>query len=81
MSTPPQDPVAIGLRLGRHRAALTELPLLISEHPLRGQPVHLVMTALHRVGRRAKAPTAYQDQRHRRLRRGSPRRNSRSHDT
>ncbi|MEV4090120.1 BTAD domain-containing putative transcriptional regulator, partial [Nonomuraea fuscirosea] len=67
VSTPPQDPVATGLRLSRHRAALTELPLLISEHPLQGRPVHLVMTALHRDGRRAEAPAAYRDLRHRLL--------------
>ncbi|MEV1004907.1 BTAD domain-containing putative transcriptional regulator [Nonomuraea sp. NPDC050202] len=57
----PAGPRRDRLRLGRHRAALTELPLLISEHPLRGRPVHLLMMALHRDGRRAEAPAAYRD--------------------
>ncbi|MDP4511546.1 AfsR/SARP family transcriptional regulator [Nonomuraea turcica] len=53
--------IAIDLRLGRHRQALAELPLLISEHPLRERLVHLAMVALRQDGRRAAALAAYRD--------------------
>ncbi|WP_188196064.1 AfsR/SARP family transcriptional regulator [Nonomuraea sp. SYSU D8015] len=57
--------IAIDLRLGRHRESLVELPLLISEHPLRERLVHLLMVALHQDGRRAAALEAYRDLRQR----------------
>ncbi|MGW4966886.1 BTAD domain-containing putative transcriptional regulator, partial [Nonomuraea sp. NPDC004186] len=53
--------VAIDLRLGRHREAVAELALLISEHPLRERLVKLMMVALCQDGRRAAALAAYRD--------------------
>ncbi|MEU6714365.1 BTAD domain-containing putative transcriptional regulator [Nonomuraea sp. NPDC046802] len=50
-----EERVAVDLRLGRHREWLAELPVLMSEHPLRERLAELMMTALHQVGRRAAA--------------------------
>ncbi|MDP4511537.1 AfsR/SARP family transcriptional regulator [Nonomuraea turcica] len=60
-----EERIAIDIGLGRHRAVLAELPLLIGEHPLRERLVGLTMMALHRDGRRADALAAYRDLRQR----------------
>jgi DNA-binding SARP family transcriptional activator len=44
---------------GEHSQVVAELTVLVAEHPLRERPVELLMTALHRGGRRAEALAAY----------------------
>jgi DNA-binding SARP family transcriptional activator len=46
---------AVDLRLGAHHEVAAELSLLVAEHPLRERLAGLLMTALHRCGRRAEA--------------------------
>ncbi len=51
-----QAQVAAGL----HEAVIGELTALVAEHPLRERPHWLLMSALHRAGRRAEALAAYE---------------------
>lgn len=48
------------LDLGRHDVVVPELGALTVDRPLRERPWELLMTALHRAGRRAEALDAYQ---------------------
>lgn len=58
-----EERIAIDLRCGHHRESLVELPMLLSEHPLRERLVYLMMTALHHDGRRAAALEVFRDAR------------------
>ncbi|MEU6711286.1 BTAD domain-containing putative transcriptional regulator [Nonomuraea sp. NPDC046802] len=58
-----EERLTIGLRAGRHREVLAELPMLMSEHPLRERPAYLMMAALHQDGRRAAALEVFRDMR------------------
>ncbi|GLW12784.1 regulatory protein AfsR [Microtetraspora sp. NBRC 13810] len=58
-----EERIAADLRCGRHREPLAELPMLLSEDPLRERLVYLLMTALHQDGRRAAALEVYRDAR------------------
>ncbi|MFC7592063.1 ATP-binding protein [Nonomuraea antimicrobica] len=58
-----EDRIAADLRCGRHRELLAELPMLLSEHPVRERLVHLTMMALHQDGQRAAALEVFHDAR------------------
>ncbi|MEV1173860.1 BTAD domain-containing putative transcriptional regulator [Nonomuraea sp. NPDC049784] len=58
-----EERIAIDLRSGRHRELLAELPMLLSEHPLRERLAYLMMTALYQNGRRAAALEVFRDAR------------------
>ncbi|MFF4268790.1 BTAD domain-containing putative transcriptional regulator [Streptomyces sp. NPDC001536] len=51
------------LEAGRVRDAIRELTSLVIEHPLRERAASLLMTALHRSGRRGDALTVFRDTR------------------
>ncbi|MCW8381395.1 AfsR/SARP family transcriptional regulator [Streptomyces justiciae] len=51
------------LETGRVRDAIRELTSLVVEHPLRERAASLLMTALHREGRRGDALTVFRDTR------------------
>jgi DNA-binding NarL/FixJ family response regulator/DNA-binding SARP family transcriptional activator len=54
-----EDRVDARMRLGRHRAALDELPGLVARHPLRERLAGQLMLALHRDGRTGEALAVY----------------------
>lgn len=56
-----EERLTISLRTGRHREVLAEVPMLMSEHPLRERPAYLMMAALHQDGRRAAALEVFRD--------------------
>ncbi|SDJ43752.1 AfsR/SARP family transcriptional regulator [Nonomuraea jiangxiensis] len=56
-----EERLAISLRTGRHREVLAEVPMLMSEHPLRERPAYLMMAALHQDGRRAAALEVFRE--------------------
>ena len=60
-----EDRLALDVRSGRRREALAELPVLMSEHPLRERPAYLTMTALELESRRADALEVYRTARQR----------------
>ncbi|MFH0243905.1 BTAD domain-containing putative transcriptional regulator [Streptomyces sp. HK10] len=53
----------LGLQLGSHAEAVSELTALTSEHPLRERLRELLMLALYRSGRQAEALAVYADTR------------------
>jgi len=54
-----EDLAEVALALGQHAEILAELTTLAHEHPLRDRLQALLVTALHRAGRRADALAAY----------------------
>ncbi len=52
--------LASGLRSGHHRALVADIGALAAAHPLREEPVRLLMTALYRTGSQAEALRAFQ---------------------
>src|SRR6266511_1689125 len=55
-----EDRVDVLVRLGRHAEVVDEARLLVERSPLRERRWVLLMTALHRCGRRGEALAAYQ---------------------
>ncbi|WP_246082773.1 AfsR/SARP family transcriptional regulator [Nonomuraea diastatica] len=60
-----EEHVAVGLSLGTPIESLADLPMLISEHPLRERLTYLWMLSLLRDGRRAAALKAFRQARRR----------------
>jgi predicted ATPase/DNA-binding SARP family transcriptional activator len=60
-----EDRIDADLRCGRHTDVAAELPVLITEHPLRERLSALCMLALYRCGRQADALQCYTDLRER----------------
>ncbi len=58
-----EDHVDAGLELGEHNRLVSELSLLVAEHPLRERLRAAHLVALYRSGRQAAALSAYQDAR------------------
>ncbi|WP_162907281.1 AfsR/SARP family transcriptional regulator, partial [Allorhizocola rhizosphaerae] len=56
-----QRRLELDLRLGRHAQVVTELRELVERYPLRERLWWLLISALHRDGRRAEALAAYRD--------------------
>src|SRR5687768_7326912 len=56
-----QRSLELELRLGRHAQVIAELRELVERHPLRERLWWLLISALHRDGRRAEALAAYRD--------------------
>jgi DNA-binding SARP family transcriptional activator len=58
-----EDCIAHDLRSGEHHDALVKLSSLVAQHPFRERLAYLLMTVLHRLGRRADALKAFRDAR------------------
>jgi DNA-binding SARP family transcriptional activator len=59
-----EEHAAAALDAGRLQEATIELTSLIRDHPLRERAASLLMTALHRSGRRAEALRVFRTTRH-----------------
>jgi DNA-binding SARP family transcriptional activator/tetratricopeptide (TPR) repeat protein len=58
-----EERIAADLSLGRHSDLISEVAVLVAEHPLRERFRGQLMLALHQAGRRFEALDAYQDAR------------------